>query len=65
MRGVEICLLGCYGLMMEVFGLDLTVIVMMERPLRTLKVRMVRNNFYSYGLKKTSCSEKNYEPKPY
>jgi len=38
--------LGCYGLMMEVFGLDLTVTVMMERHSRTLKVRMVRNNMY-------------------
>ena len=44
MKGVEICLLGCYGLMMEVFGLDLTVIVMMERPSRTLKVKRVKNN---------------------
>jgi hypothetical protein len=39
MKGLEICHLGCYGLMMKVFGLDPIVIVMMERPSQILKVK--------------------------
>ena len=46
MNGLGICLLGCYGLMMKVFGLELTVTVMMERLSQTLKVQPVRNKCF-------------------
>ncbi len=41
-------LLGILEAKMEVFGLDLIeeYIVMMERPSRTLKIKMVSNNVY-------------------
>ena len=46
MKGLGICLLGCYGLMMKVFGLELTVTVMMERLSQTLKVKRIRNKCF-------------------
>ena len=48
MKGVEICLLGCYGLMTEVFGLDRTAIAMMERASRTLKVKRAKTDLHSF-----------------